>query len=78
MKVTRILTAVVAAGLVAGTAMAQAAKAAPVTTKAAQDDVLLSQGTILYGGTLGWSMNQWSGEGDKDKSSELNLAPEID
>jgi len=78
MNVTRVLTALVAAGFVAGTTMAQTA-AAPATTKAAaQDDALLSQGTILYGGSFGWSMNQWSGYGDKEKSSSFDLAPEVD
>ena len=77
MNVTRILTAFVAAGFVAGSAMAQTA-AAPATTKAAaQDEALLSQGTILYGGNFSWSMNQWSGWGDKEKSSSFDLAPEI-
>jgi len=78
MKVTRILTALVAAGFVAGSAMAQTA-AAPATTKAAaQDEALLSQGTILYGGNFSWSMNQWSGWGDKEKSSSLEVSPEVD
>ena len=84
MNVTRILTALVAAGFVAGTAMAQTAAApattAPAAAKAtpAQDDAFLSQGTILYGGTFGWSMNQWSGYGDHEKSSSFDLAPEVD
>ena len=78
MNVTRILTAVVAAGLVAGTAMAQTAKAAPVATKAAaQDDVLLKQGTILYGGNIGWTMSDINYNGYKMKENSLVIAPEI-
>ena len=76
MNVTRIVAAFVAAGLVAGSAMAQTKTAAPVAAPA--DDVLLKEGTILYGGTLSWGMNQWSGQGDKSKSESFFVAPEAD
>ena len=75
MNVTRIVAAFVAAGLVAGSAMAQT-KAAPVAVPA-NDDVLLKQGTILYGGTISWGMDQWSGYGSKEKTSSMNVAPEV-
>jgi outer membrane protein W len=79
MNVTRILTALVAAGFVAGTAMAQTA-AAPVATKTApaQDEAFLSQGTILYGGSMGWTMlSDLRDGGDTGKQESFDLAPEI-
>ncbi len=80
MNVTRILTALVAGGFVAGTAMAQTT-AAPVATKAApaQDEAFLSQGTILYGGSVGWTMlSDLRDGGDTGKQESFDLAPEID
>ena len=77
MNVTRILTALIAAGFVAGSAMAAAPATTTTKAPASQDDVLLKQGTVLYGGNLSWSMNQWSGWGNHEKSSTLSVAPEV-
>ena len=68
MNVTRIVAAFVAAGLVTGTAMAQTKAAAPVAAPAAApaaaapamvqgagEAAFLQQGTIEYGGSVGYS-----------------------
>ena len=74
MNVTRIVAAFVAAGLVAGSAMAQTKAPAPV--QAPQDDVMLKQGTILYGGTIGWTISNMNDSGNKAKQNTLDIAPE--
>jgi len=77
MNVTRIVAALVAVGFVAGSAMAQTkAAAAPVAGTA--EGAFLKNGTIVYGGNLGYSVYSVEAGGMGGQASLLKVNGTVD